>query len=255
MTDTHQIRIVSSFEDIDPAAWNGLLGGRPVNPFVTHEFLRALEKSGSAVAETGWLGQHLLLETRNGELLAALPCYLKNHSQGEYVFDHGWADAFMRAGGEYYPKLQCSVPFTPAQGPRFLVPECENREIRIQALATGLKQLSQKLGVSSAHITFMERDEWLQAGNADYLKRTDQQFHWFNHDYRTFDDFLDSLSSRKRKNIRKERHVALEENGISIELLKEKTFLNLSGTGFSPFTWIPAPGNGAPPISRGNSSP
>ncbi|MGI9353456.1 MAG: peptidogalycan biosysnthesis protein, partial [Rhizobiaceae bacterium] len=175
MTDTHQIRIASSFENIDPTNWNGLTAGRPVNPFVTHEFLFALENSGSAVAETGWFGQHLLLETRDGELLGALPCYLKNHSQGEYVFDHGWADAFMRAGGDYYPKLQCSIPFTPAQGPRFLVPECENRDIRIQALAGGLKQLCQKLGVSSAHITFMEKNEWQQAGNANYLKRTDQQ--------------------------------------------------------------------------------
>jgi len=182
-------------------------------------FRQALEKSGSATAETGWLGQHLLLETDKGELLAALPCYLKNHSQGEYVFDYGWADAFMRAGGDYYPKLQCSIPFTPATGPRFLVPECENANVRVQALAQGLKQLCERMQVSSAHITFMEEDEWGLAGRNDYLQRTDQQFHWMNEAYKTFDDFLASLSSRKRKNIKKERRIALEDNGIEIDLL------------------------------------
>jgi len=196
-----------------------LLTGHTFNPFVRHEFLYALEKSGSASSETGWLGQHLLLETTQGELLGALPCYLKNHSQGEYVFDHGWADAFMRAGNDYYPKLQCSIPFTPATGPRFLVPECEGRKIRIDALAQGLRQLCEKLQVSSAHITFMEDDEWHAAGDAGYLKRTDQQFHWLNDGYDTFDDFLAVLSSRKRKNIKKERRIALQENEITIDLL------------------------------------
>lgn len=195
------------------------MAGRPVNPFVRHEFLFALEQSGSATAETGWLGQHLLLETSEGGLLGALPCYLKNHSQGEYVFDHGWADAFMRAGGNYYPKLQCSVPFTPATGPRFLVPESDNKQARLAALTEGLRQLCNKLHVSSAHITFMEDEEWGFAGDAGYLRRTDQQFHWLNDAYATFGDFLDALSSRKRKNIRKERRIALEENGIEIELL------------------------------------
>ncbi|MEM7067737.1 MAG: GNAT family N-acetyltransferase [Pseudomonadota bacterium] len=218
--ETYQIRIANSFNDIEKQAWNGLLLGQPFNPFVSHEFLSALESSGSATAETGWLGQHLLLETANGELLGALPCYLKNHSQGEYVFDHGWADAFMRAGGEYYPKFQCSVPFTPATGPRFLVPNEQSKQVRIQALATGLKQLSEKVGVSSAHITFMNEDEWQLAGNFDLLKRTDQQFHWFNDGYRDFADFLSTLSSRKRKNIKKERDGALCGNGISIEVLK-----------------------------------
>lgn len=197
-----------------------MLNGAPVNPFVTHEFLYALEKSGSATAETGWLGQHLLLETQDRALLGILPCYLKNHSQGEYVFDHGWADAFMRAGGDYYPKLQCSVPFTPATGPRFLVPDCPNRKTRIEALAEGLKQLCQRMGVSSAHITFMELDEWQNAGEQNYLQRTDQQFHWLNDDYASFDDFLMALSSRKRKNIKKERQAALDDGQIVIDVLK-----------------------------------
>jgi len=219
MTESYQIRIINSLEDVSAEHWNALLSGKPRNPFVRHEFLCTLEKSGSATAETGWLGQHLLLETDKGELLAALPCYLKNHSQGEYVFDYGWADAFMRAGGDYYPKLQCSIPFTPATGPRFLVPECENANVRVQALAQGLKQLCERMQVSSAHITFMEEDEWGLAGRNDYLQRTDQQFHWMNEAYKTFDDFLASLSSRKRKNIKKERRIALEDNGIEIDLL------------------------------------
>jgi len=220
VTETYQIRIVNTLAEVRPEDWNSLLVGVPANPFLLYEFLFALEKSGSATAETGWLGQHLLLETGDGDLLGALPCYLKNHSQGEYVFDHGWADAFMRAGGDYYPKLQCSVPFTPATGPRFLVPDCKNREIRMQALAQGLKQLCERMGVSSAHVTFMEGDEWALAGEQGFLQRTDQQFHWMNDGYKTFDDFLAALSSRKRKNIRKERRTALEENGISIDLLK-----------------------------------
>ncbi len=219
MTDTFQIRIEDSFERIDAEAWNGLLSGQPVNPFITHEFLLALEQSGSATRKSGWYGQHLLLETTDGELLGAVPCYLKSHSQGEYVFDHGWADAFMRAGGNYYPKLQCSVPFTPATGPRFLVPQGGNREVRLSALAQGLRQLCSKLEVSSAHVTFLPEDEWKFAGEAGYLQRTDQQFHWLNNGYQTFDDFLNALSSRKRKNIRKERKAALEGNGITIDLL------------------------------------
>lgn len=219
MSETFTIRVVNSLADVDAGQWDGLLAGQPLNPFLTHAFLHALENSGSAVPETGWLGQHLVLESGAGEYLAALPCYLKNHSQGEYVFDHGWADAFMRAGGDYYPKLQCSVPFTPATGPRFLVPECENREARIAALAEGLKQLSTRLNVSSAHITFMQEDEWQAAGKFDYLQRTDQQFHWVNEGYESFEDFLNALSSRKRKNIRKERNTALAGNGIEIDLL------------------------------------
>jgi len=220
VSDSYQIRIVSSLDQVDAGAWNALLHGQPANPFVFHEFLFALETSRSATPDTGWLAQHLLLETEEGELLGALPCYLKNHSQGEYVFDHGWADAFERAGGNYYPKLQCSVPFTPAAGPRFLVPECSNREARVSALAQGVRQLCAKLPVSSAHITFMEKEDWNLAGQAQYLQRTDQQFHWLNEEYKSFDDFLDALSSRKRKNIKKERKTALQGGQITIDLLK-----------------------------------
>ena len=220
MSDSFQIRIINSLKDIDADAWNALQPSECFNPFISYEFLYALEKSGSATSKTGWLGQHLILEDDKGEMLGAIPCYLKNHSQGEYVFDHGWADAFERAGGNYYPKLQCSVPFTPATGSRFLVPQCEGREIRMTALAQGLQQLCERMEVSSAHITFMEEDEWKFAGEQGYLRRKDQQFHWLNDGYKTFDDFLAKLSSRKRKNIKKERHVALADNGITIDLLK-----------------------------------
>lgn len=220
MTSTFKIRIIDSLTDIDPVAWDGLQAGRPLNPFLTYSFLSALEFSGSATAETGWLGQHLLLEDDDGNLLAALPCYLKNHSQGEYVFDHGWADAFMRAGGNYYPKLQSSVPFTPATGPRFLVADEAKREDCIAALCQGLKQLCERMGVSSAHITFMEKADWDGAGEQGFLQRTDQQFHWENDGYEDFEAFLAVLSSRKRKNIRKERKTALEGNGITIEHLR-----------------------------------
>jgi predicted N-acyltransferase len=220
MSDSFQIRIISSLKDIDADAWNALQPSECFNPFISYGFLYALEKSGSAISKTGWLGQHLILEDDKGEMLGAIPCYLKNHSQGEYVFDHGWADAFERAGGNYYPKLQCSVPFTPATGSRFLVPQCEGREIRMNALAQGLQQLCERMEVSSAHITFMEEDEWKFAGEQGYLRRKDQQFHWLNDGYKTFDDFLAKLSSRKRKNIKKERHVALADNGITIDLLK-----------------------------------
>ena len=220
MSNSFKIRILTTLDDVSADDWDAMNSGHPFNPFTSHAFLHSLEKSGSATSETGWLGQHLVLENEAGKPLAALPCYLKNHSQGEYVFDHGWADAFMRAGGEYYPKLQCSIPFTPASGPRFLVPDTPDATIRKQALAQGLKQLCSKLEVSSAHITFMDNNDWELAREEGYLARTDQQFHWINEGYEKFDDFLAALSSRKRKNIRKERETALVKNGIEIELLQ-----------------------------------
>lgn len=225
MPETYQIRVLPGLGDIDTDRWNGLVPlssdseGKTLsaNPFVRHEFLCALEKSQSACAETGWLPQHLVLESDSGSALGALPCYLKNHSQGEYVFDYGWAEAFMRAGGEYYPKLQCSVPFTPATGPRLLVQQ-DNMAAK-RALIEGLRQLTERIGASSAHITFLPEEDWHFLGEHGYLQRTDQQFHWTNKGYHHFSDFLDDLSSRKRKNIRKEREAALSNNGISVEWL------------------------------------
>ncbi|WP_018900015.1 GNAT family N-acetyltransferase [Rhizobium sp. 2MFCol3.1] len=224
MTDELSIRIERSFTAISPESWSKLAGASrsstsiAYNPFVSHAFLSSLEESGSATAETGWLGHHMLLETDDGRLVGALPGYLKNHSRGEYVFDHGWADAFERAGGRYYPKLQCSIPFTPATGPRLLVAEDYPRLAVQDAMAESLKEVVRRLGVSSAHITFVPDDEMAVLESEEYLHRTDQQFHFINEGYANHDEFLETLASRKRKALRKERRAALE-NGISIDWL------------------------------------
>ncbi len=217
--DAVAIKVLQSLSEVSPEAWNACAGD--ANPFVRHEFLSALEDSGSATRETGWLGQHLVIEDASGAVAACAPLYLKNHSYGEYVFDWGWADAYERAGGRYYPKLQCSVPFTPATGPRLLVnkdlPEDERREMGT-ALIAGMMQLAQNLNVSSLHVTFPTEEEWKRFGDAGYLKRIGQQFHWENKGFETFDDFLAELSSRKRKNIKKERR-AVEEADLDIRAL------------------------------------
>ncbi|WP_064683592.1 GNAT family N-acetyltransferase [Rhizobium bangladeshense] len=224
MTDELSIRVERSFTAISPESWSRLSGASKTgttiayNPFVSHAFLSSLEESGSATAETGWLGHHLLLETDRGELIGALPAYLKNHSQGEYVFDHGWADAFERAGGRYYPKLQCSIPFTPATGPRLLVTEGLERLPIQSAIAESLKEVVRRLGISSAHVTFVPDEEIGVFEMDGYLHRTDQQFHFINDGYANHEEFLETLASRKRKALRKERRVALE-NGISIDWL------------------------------------
>lgn len=223
MSDEYTIRVAQSFKDIAPESWNSLSGASrlpsatPYNPFISHAFLSALEESGSATAKTGWLGQHLLLERSDGRLMGAVPGYLKNHSRGEYVFDQGWADAFERAGGRYYPKLQCSVPFTPATGPRLLTTGLDAAAFQ-QVLASGLQQVTEKLGISSAHVTFANEDEIEALEDEGFLHRTDQQFHFINEGYRDHGDFLDALSSRKRKTLKKERRSALE-NGIEIDWL------------------------------------
>ncbi|TCU13154.1 GNAT family N-acetyltransferase [Rhizobium sullae] len=224
MTDELSIRVERSFTAISPESWSRLSGTSKegttlaYNPFLSHAYLSSLEESGSATAQTGWLGHHLLLETDKGELIGALPGYLKNHSQGEYVFDHGWADAFERAGGRYYPKLQCSIPFTPATGPRLLVAVGLERRPIQNAIAESLKEVVRRLGVSSAHITFVPEDEIGVFETDGYLHRTDQQFHFINEGYANHEEFLETLTSRKRKALRKERRTALE-NGISIDWL------------------------------------
>ena len=215
------VRIARRIAEVPDAEWDACARGesgseRPPNPFVSHAFLSALEDSGSATRDTGWLPQHLLFEDAQGRLLACMPCYLKGHSQGEYVFDHGWAEAYMRAGGDYYPKLQAAVPFSPVPGPRLLV-RGETARIERQALLLEAgRTLTNELDVSSLHITFMSQDEWKLAGELGYLQRTDRQFHWHNAGYETFDDFLGALASRKRKTIRRERRAALDED-IEIE--------------------------------------
>jgi predicted N-acyltransferase len=215
------VRIVACIAEVPAADWDacaGLdqVGHRPGNPFITHAFFDALERSGSASPAKGWVPRHLLLEDGHGTLQGAMPCYVKSHSYGEYVFDHGWAHAYERAGGRYYPKLQSAVPFTPVTGKRLLVrpgPGATEREAILLKAATALTEQS---GASSLHVTFLTEPEWRLAGNLGLLQRTDQQFHWRNEDYRSFDNFLGTLASRKRKAIRNERRMALED-GIGIE--------------------------------------
>jgi uncharacterized protein len=228
MAASLNIRVLSSISAIASAQWDNLVvdgdacgapTGQLANPFMSHAFLSALEDSGSATARSGWMPQHLILEEVGSPPVGALPCYLKSHSQGEYVFDHGWADAFEQAGGQYYPKLQCSVPFTPATGPRLLARPGAHAETRRLALLKGLEALADGNRISSAHITFLPESEARIARQAGYLIRNDTQFHWRNKGYRSFNDFLDQLSSRKRKNIRKERNEALERKGIAIDWL------------------------------------
>ncbi len=218
------VRAVASMGDFTKDEWDGLAGASRglenvhYNPFISYDFLKILEESGCAVRSTGWQGHHLRLEQGDGTLLGAVPCYVKSHSQGEYVFDHGWADAFERAGGRYYPKLQASVPFTPATGPRLLVRDGADPGSTRLALAVGLKTVAEHLGVSSAHVTFAQEPDIAALDSAGFLSRTDQQFHFFNEGFSTYDDFLATLASRKRKGLKKERREALGE-GISIHWL------------------------------------
>jgi len=188
----------------------------PFNPFITHDFLWSLEETSCSVPRTGWAPCHLALEDANDGICGLVPAYLKNHSQGEYVFDHGWADAFERAGGRYYPKLQISVPFTPATGRRLLLKPGPDWEHRAALLAAGIRQAAEKFDASSAHLTFLPEDEAGFLEDQHFLHRTDQQFHWANAGYGSFEDFLDALSARKRKTIRRERRDAAA-SGLTFE--------------------------------------
>jgi predicted N-acyltransferase len=212
VTGKLEVRIAASVGEQSDAAWDGLTDG--ANPFVSHAFLSALEDSGSVGGHSGWQPAPLLINNGIGELAAALPAYVKAHSQGEYVFDHSWADAWHRAGGHYYPKLQIAAPFTPATGPRILSQDA--------ALALPLLRAAEQLcvvqGLSSAHATFIEPDQLALFEEAGWLIRSDIQFHWKNRNYTCFDDFLAELSSAKRKNLRKERAAA--QAGIEIRALR-----------------------------------
>ncbi len=188
------------------------------NPFISHSFLSALEESKSVGFRSGWQVRHLLVTTADGALLAAAPCYLKSHSRGEYVFDRGWAEAYERAGGRYYPKLQVAVPFTPATGRRLLVRPGPHAHAVHQAVAAGLIELCRSDAASGVHVTFATEPEFRFLGELGFLQRTDQQFHWQNTGYANFDAFLAALTARKRKTIRRERHDALA-NGISVHWL------------------------------------
>jgi predicted N-acyltransferase len=212
-------RVVSSLKEIEREDWDAV--ANPVdaayNPFLSHDFLWSLEESGSATRKTGWLAQHIVLDGDDDRPVAIMPCYLKSHSMGEYVFDHGWADAFERAGGQYYPKLQAAVPFTPVTGRRLLVRSGTGADDRRKLLALAGTTLARQSGVSSVHVTFADEEEWKLLGAAGYLQRTDQQYHFINDGYRHFDDFLAALSSRKRKVIKRERRDALA--GLDVQRL------------------------------------
>jgi predicted N-acyltransferase len=235
-----RIRVAKSIAEISAAAWDACAAGRtvgkatperpepaladefspklstglstrayPDNPFISHAFLSALERSNSVGGRTGWQPCHLVVETPEGTVTGVAPSYIKMHSRGEYVFDHGWADAFERAGGNYYPKLQVAVPFTPVTGPRLLAAPSPAADGVRATLADALVEITRANDLSSAHVTFATEPEWRMLGARGFLQRTDQQFHWENECYGSFDDFLARLSSRKRKTIRRERKDAL----------------------------------------------
>ena len=215
------VRLAPRVGAFDAAEWNALGGDR--NPFVSHEFLTALEDSGSVGQGTGWDPVPIAVTDAAGHLLAAMPSYAKGHSQGEYVFDHSWADALHRAGRNYYPKLQIAAPFTPANGPRLLLQD----QSLAPHLLKGAEVVCEQNGLSSAHATFIDPDQLALFEEAGWLLRSDIQFHWLNRGYKTFDDFLGELASRKRKNLRKERAAAQEQ--VRIE--------RLSGDDIKPHHW------------------
>ncbi len=252
------VRVAEGLKDIEPAVWDALADPGGTNdalphPFTRHAFLSSLEDSGSVGGRTGWLPQHLLLEDADGQLLAAVPAYLKGHSQGEYVFDHGWADAFERAGGRYYPKLQVSVPFTPATGPRLLVGRGADATVLRGAMVSALSGYVRQTGVSSAHATFLQEADLEPMLEAGFLHRTDQQFHFVNRGYATYDDFLDTLASRKRKGLRKERREALA-SGITIERLLGSDISEEALDAFFAFYMDTETASGGVPTSTAPSS-
>ncbi len=213
------VEVRESIASIAAAAWDACAnpGGVPRNPFLSHAFLKALEDAGTVGGRTGWQPRHLVL--KDGDTIAGvMPLYVKHHSQGEYVFDHGWADAWARAGGEYYPKLLSAVPFTPVPGRRLLVPSGPKAAEAERLLATAAIELTRRAGLSSLHINFVEPELPARLESLGFLHRTDQQFHWTSQGYANFDDFLASLASRKRKTVRKERAEAVA-SGLTIELL------------------------------------
>lgn len=241
------VRVATSLKAVPAGAWNACANphaladaisapatppGDPAldrdNPFVSHEFLMALEESRCTGGRTGWSPAYLLVEDDAGQLLAAAPSFLKSHSQGEYVFDHSWADAYERAGGRYYPKLQVAAPFTPATGPRLLVADGPRADEARAALIGGLEALRGQTQSSSVHVTFAQEPDITALKEAGYIERNDLQFHWQNEGFSTYDDFLATLASRKRKALKRERREALA-NDITIEVL--------SGNGLTEAVW------------------
>ena len=203
------VSVHGAISDIGAADWDACAGSPDyaANPFVSFDFLDCLERSGSVSPRAGWVPRHLSVRDEAG-VAGVMPLYLKSHSQGEYVFDHSWAHAYEQAGGRYYPKRQCAAPFTPATGPRLLTRAGAPREDAERYLIGGATTLCDQLGASSLHLTFLTEGEWRRVGEMGLLLRQDQQYHWFNDGYATFENFLAQLSSGRRKTIRRERRDA-----------------------------------------------
>src|SRR6478735_2782521 len=250
-----RLRVIPAIAEVDAAAWDGCANPSlaalqlkseeynltqcdslaiPYNPFISHDFLHSLEASDSATARTGWQPQHLLAEAADGTLVGVVPCYLKSHSRGEYVFDRGWAEAYERAGGQYYPKLQVSVPFTPATGRRLLLRPSPGADQVRDGLIAGLIELCRRHETSSVHFTFLPEAECQALVGHGFLHRTDQQFHWEKHGYASFDAFLEALSARKRKTIKRERRDALAP-GITVHWLTGKDLTEEAWDAFFEF--------------------
>ncbi len=215
------VKVYPRIADIGQAVWGSCAGTD--NPFLSYGFLSALEDSGSVGGRSGWHPRYAVLEDEAGEVVAVAPSYAKTHSQGEYVFDHSWANAFEQAEGRYYPKLQIAAPFSPVPGPRLL----RRAGVSVAAMAQALEALAEELGCSSTHVTFCTEEEWRGLGAEGWLQRLGMQYHWDNQDYTNFDGFLEALSSRKRKAIKRERREA--QDGL--------TFRALSGAELTPEVW------------------
>ena len=207
------VRIHTRIKDIGRAAWDDCASASDYagNPFVSFDFLDALEESGCAVERTGWGPRHISVEDEDGQVAAVAPLYLKSHSQGEYIFDHAWADAYERAGGAYYPKLLSASPFSPVTGPRLLVRPDVDAEAARKVLLGGALAVCERVGASSLHINFPSAADWTFLGEQGLLQRQNQQYHWRNQGYATFEDFLGALSSGRRKTIRRERRDATKD--------------------------------------------
>jgi len=214
-------RIETSLNNIDEKSWNVCASNnKDFNPFNSYQFLKALESSNSINNNSGWNSAYIIIENNKNETVAFVPSYLKTNSSGEYVFDYEWANAYHRAGGQYYPKLQISIPYTPVTGSRFLINEAYNYDEILEYISSEIISICPKIDASSAHITFLTKKESQKLEKLGWLIRKDQQFHWKNQNYDTFFDFLDTLSSRKRKNIKKERSKFIDSD-IKIEHLTE----------------------------------
>ncbi|MDB5591562.1 GNAT family N-acetyltransferase [Enterovirga sp.] len=234
--DAVEVKVAQGLGQVAAAEWDSCAnpprpaaagGDETFNPFVSHAFLSALEDSGSVGRRTGWSPVHLLVSGPQGGLVAAAPCYLKTHSMGEYVFDGGWADAYERAGGRYYPKLQVSVPFTPVTGPRLLL-RADAPATAQDTLVAGLRALREQIGASSTHVTFLTEAAGQDLAARGFLLRTDKQFHWFDDGFGDFEGFLAALAARKRKAIRRERREALA-SGLTVR--------RLTGTDLTEAVW------------------